>query len=138
MEQPKPPPAKIYRSFICEKCGFDAKSHEEYRQHKIDHTSGKEFPVKGVEPIEPIKPIPSEVKAEAPWNKGAKSILPATPNLIQPITLKYLFTGTCPTCNSEVETIPLDVDVNKQKQFVIVCWCSTCKKNIQQRMVTKL
>lgn len=139
-EQPKP---KIIKTFLCEKCSFEAKSDQDYKQHRIDHNLGKEFkpymhPVTG-EPVEAIDTIQPENKpaVEAPVmpQKGLKSV--GSTN-ITPITLKYIFEGTCPVDNNRIETIPLDIEIEKNKKFVVIAWCNNCKKNIQQRVVNKL
>ena len=130
---------KIMRSFTCEKCGRELPNGEEYKKHKIDHTLGKEFPE--------IDPVSGEVKPDPnqPQETPVQPVEPPKPtnthqwpSKSEPISLKYIFTGTCPNCSTSVETIPLDVDVEKQKKHVVICWCSKCHKNIQQRNVVKL
>jgi len=130
---------KIVRSFVCEKCGMEMKSNEEYKQHRIDHTLGK--------PMPEVDPVSGEVKPDPnqPEQASVQPVVPPKPHTTaswpsksEPITLKYIFTGTCPNCSTPVETIPLDVDVEKQKKHVVICWCPQCHKNIQQRNVVKL
>lgn len=160
-DQPKSPAAKVMRSFLCEKCGAEFTSDADYKKHKVDHMQGRisdkkidpvEGPVEEEAPLAPVVPPTPEQKAKAPWNKmvtpieevyndplaSSKAQVITQVKKEEPIVLKYVYNGTCPSCNTPVETIPLDVDVDKQKKFVVIAWCSSCKKNIQQRMVTKL
>lgn|SRR3990167_395733 len=145
-EQPKTPLAKIIRSFLCERCGYETKNHSEYLQHRIDHTNGNikaihpvtgEAYVTGGEDKKPLAqpPITTQVTSNAPQPMPVRT---QWPQKGESITLKYLYTGTCPTCSTVIETIPLDIEVEKQKKFIVIAWCPNEKKNIQQRMVTKL
>ena len=125
IEQPKP---KTVHTFLCEKCGYEAKTQDDYRTHKVDHQLGREF-VRNentgtVEKIE-VKP-PVVISPEV-----IKQVIQDTP-----IKLYYIYRGTCPTCGNDVETIPVD-DVDKTKT-VCVAWCLNCRKKIQQRTVNKL
>lgn len=142
-ESIKTPPAKITKSWLCEKCAAEFKTDAEYKQHKVDHMLGK-LTDKKIDPIAgpieetsaqaPVVASTPQQKAQAPWNSG--DVKP-TPKLSDPIMLKYIYTGTCP-CGAAIETIPLDIDVDKQKKYVVIAWCPVEKKNIQQRMVNKL
>ena len=151
-ETPKTPPAKIMRSWLCERCGSEFKTDTEYKQHKIDHMQGR-VSDKKIDPIVgPVEEIPAEApekpvqaptpdeKAQAAWNKATPvktELIIAKPKQ-EPITLHYAYSGTCPTCSTPVETIPLEVELDKTKKVICVAWCPNEKRNIQQRTVAKL
>jgi hypothetical protein len=52
----------------------------------------------------------------------------------KPITLKYKYDGTCPTCHQDVSTLELDTD---GKHFA-VAFCLFCKKQVESREVADL
>ena len=116
-EQPKP---KIVHSFLCEKCGYESKTQDEYRLHKVDHTLGREFKrddnsgeVVRIDKVEaPVVP------QKAPETKKT------------PITLHYKFKGKC-DCGSDVETIEIVLD----KQNVCVAYCEKEKRQLFQQKV---
>ena len=55
-----------------------------------------------------------------------------------PIELGYKYTGTCPQCHGDIETLMIDIEVSKkQKQFAIA-FCNNCKKKLKSREVVKL
>lgn len=51
-----------------------------------------------------------------------------------PIELTYKFEGTCPKCNTFVDTLHMDV----ARKFVVVAYCSKCRTNIVERVVRRL
>lgn len=123
-------PMKYY---ICEKCGmsFTGKTSEkDYKQHRIDHTMGKEFsnihPVTG-EPIE--KPIIPETKPTSPPVAPEKPVLVQRPT---PLILKYRYEGKCERCGSDIKTIEV---VLSDENHVIVAYCIKEDKQILQQKV---
>lgn len=65
-----------------------------------------------------------------------------TPNLPpppkpEPVKLTYTWIGSCPHCNVPIETIPLDIDA-RTKSIVVIAWCPSCKKKLEQQEVAKL
>ena len=52
----------------------------------------------------------------------------------KPITLKYKYDGTCPTCHQDVSTLELDTD---GKHFALA-FCLFCKKQVESREVADL
>ena len=125
---------------LCERCAENI-PESKFRQHKIEHQLGK-IP-EGADLINPATGKPDNESLTPPPEIKPAPVVPVksteTPKTTDtPIKLKYVYGGTCPSCGIEVETIPLEVDIEKNKKFVVIAWCSKEKRNIQQRMVTKL
>ena len=144
---------------LCEKCGQNIPDSQ-FRKHKIEHQLGKIpegtdliNPATGKPDGEPLTPPPEIKPAPVVPVKGTE--IPKTTDT--PIKLKYVYEGTCYTCGTEVETIPLDISVDeltgeikesdsgkvkrtyrKVPKFVVIAWCPTEKRNIQQRIVAKI
>lgn len=55
-----------------------------------------------------------------------------------PLELTYKWTGTCPQCHQEVETIILDIDINKKPRHFAVAYCNNCKKKLKSKQVEEL
>ena len=51
-----------------------------------------------------------------------------------PLTLEYVWKGTCPTCVNPVHTL----QVNVAKKFVAIAYCSTCGINVAEKIVRRL
>ena len=141
-------------AILCEKCGEHIPDSQ-FRKHKIEHQLGKLDaeplinPATGKPDGEPMTP-PDFIKGEIKNNKEAlqdKSAIdglkPATVVPVkgietkEPITIRYVMTGTCPTCNESVKTIELKGLPDKDKTTV-VAYCLKEDKNIQQRIVAKI
>lgn len=52
----------------------------------------------------------------------------------QPINLEYKFTGTCPNCGIEVETL----QVNIAEDLVVIAYCNKDKQQLQYNKVSPL
>ena len=131
-------------SWVCEKCGDELDTHEQYKNHRVDHQLGK---IEDVDPVErdtgvptrkPGDPLPQAVDEEplegqqteptpehidAPaLDKTPKSakVPPwnVKPKKQAPMRLVYHFEGTCQTCGSDVETLTLDDLVEKNKKTI--------------------
>jgi len=111
--------------WVCPKCENDEgeplafDTVEDFHKHNAETHSGKK-PVKDT----PVAPAPPK----APPNAPPKIPLPK---------LTYTWVGNCYSCNTGVETIPLDVDA-RTKGIIVIAWCPSCKKKLSQRSVAKL
>lgn len=130
------PKAKLTRKIYCD-CGYIASSQDEFMTHKQSHKNGTNVtvtplvnPVTG-EPDKPIEDTPAEIE---PPKVTVPPVVP--PKQETPIDLQYIYTGTCPTCNRAVETVPIK-NIPEGK-MTIIAWCAHEKKNIQQRIVAKI
>lgn len=144
-----------YMSFICPKCKAPFLSNQELQQHVVGHMlGGKAVPFgtpivtpaakKEEKPVEEPKTaqqlFEDEQKNKASQPQQAPVVPVKAPDLKktanEPIDLHYVYTGTCPVCNTPVKTIPID---NVPEGKVTTCaWCDTCGKKIQQRIVAKI
>ena len=113
-------------TWLCPLCSVgdqivEFKTEEEMAEHvRVVHRSGdkpKEKPV--------LPPIDE---------RGPKK---EKPKVVKRPVLVYRWTGQCPECGGEVDTIPLDLDKRTNK-IAAVCWCQSCRKKIDQREVDKL
>lgn len=115
----------VVKTYLCEKCGYESKSLDEYRKHKADHVLGK---------IEGSQTLVVEEKAEnKPIEKPVtETNQPKTDR--KPIKLTYLYEGQCETCGKEVTTLEMDV---KSEHFVLA-YCTACREKKAERKATKL
>ncbi len=51
-----------------------------------------------------------------------------------PLKLTYVWEGTCPTCNTPVKTLALDI----ARRYVAIAYCPQCGKNVTERIVRRL
>lgn len=100
--------------YPCPKCDEVLYSKQDYIQHMEKHKAN-----------EPTVIPKAQVQAQQAAQQPLKP---------RPIKLKYVYEGGCTACGLPVETIELDV----ANQHVAVAWCSRCKKDITQNIVTKL
>lgn len=113
-----------HKSWLCEKCGHESTTHDEYKQHKVDHQLGKitdkpeeEIPT----PPPKLEPKPMEVQPKGDPDR-------------KPIQLTYVFTGNCPTCGKHVETLELDVG----NDHFCIAFCTACREKRAERKVARL
>lgn len=128
--------------FVCEKCGAEFVSQEEYRDHKQDHNLGKVkdkdyetlLKEQGGDDIqaEPVKSPAPKQKASRPWVDDMEERKQSK------IELVYHYEGWCNDCGGELQTITLDDVVDDKNKVVLVAWCKECGKKMRQRTVAKL
>src|SRR4030042_1790675 len=123
------PPSK---SYPCPEkgCLEELPSIEALKEHRIKALSAgvtvTPAPVEGETP----KPVP--VKAtDAPWRKAAEEI--KVEHKKAGVSLVYKYTGFCPNCDSEVETIILDDVLKDKERCIVLAWCPKERKKIKQR-----
>jgi hypothetical protein len=126
------PPSK---SYPCPEkgCLEELPTIEALKEHRIK-VHGAGATVTPAPTGEPPKPAPVPVKAtDAPWRKAAEEI--KTEHKKAGVSLVYKYTGFCPDCDSEVETIVLDDVLKDKERCIVLCWCPKCKRKIKQRSV---
>ena len=134
---------------MCERCAQNIPDSQ-FKKHKIEHQLGKLDDAEPVNPAgEPLKPpefIKGEIKNNQEGLQDRSAIHGSKPATVvpvkdtetkEPITIRYVMTGTCPTCNESVKTIELKGLPDKDKTTV-VAYCLKEDKNIQQRIVAKI
>lgn len=55
-----------------------------------------------------------------------------------PIVLSYIYKGACPTCNSPVETLEQDIEIDGKVHHFVLAYCLNCKKQVETKKVPKL
>lgn len=120
-------------TFLCEKCGKESISQEEYKQHKIDHQLGKAD--LGVHPVtgEPIMDDYKVTVTPAGETKPVEVPKPVKPER-KPVKLKYMWEGNCPKCGKHVDTLEIDVS---GKHFCLA-YCTADKETLETREVASL
>ena len=118
---------------MCERCAEHI-PESQFKKHKIEHQLGKLDDAEPINPAgEPLKP--PEFIEDKP--KPAIVVPVKGTETKEPITIRYVMTGTCPTCNESVKTIELKGLPDKDKT-TCVAYCIRCDKNIQQRIVARI
>ena len=100
----------VDRLYPCLKCDAVLHSKKELEDHQATH-------IAKLPPIKDRGIVPPEKKK-------------------QKIELIYKYIGQCPDCGTEVDTIPLEME--KKTKVVMVAWCPSCKKSLEQKEVVKL
>lgn len=133
MNEPKPKNnMKIYKGWVCEKCGDEFNNSDDYNKHRANHPAiVKELD----EPVETPPPAPIKESFVVPPEQRIPVVREEIVHT--PPKLRYQYDGVCPNCGRPVETIPL-VDIPSKDKVTMVAWCSTDKRNIVQRIVDKL
>lgn len=119
--------------WLCERCGHESKTNEEYKTHKVDHMQGRISDKKFDRETGTMeeKPAPKKAKFEIP--KPSLSAAQIDKDKTKPIKLKYVYEGNC-KCGAKAMTLEVDIG----KVHFVVAHCSKCSKQITQRKVTKL
>lgn len=108
-----PQKSVISRGWLCEKCGKELATHDEYKQHKVNHQLGKSDEVEE----QPVQASQTPKKTDR-----------------LPIQLTYLWKGNCQTCGKTVDTLEIDVG----EEHYCIAFCTACKTQKSQRKVVKL
>ena len=134
----KPKPSLGY---VCINCGKSFPSLSALIKHTDEvHNKKKEKEEKVVENSDHLPPVEKEtIKNPISSPEPKKFSQGKIPTISPKIELGYKYTGNCPVCNNEVETLMIDVEVSKKvsKQFAIA-FCNNCKKKLKSREVVKL
>jgi DNA-directed RNA polymerase subunit RPC12/RpoP len=130
--------------YLCERCGAQFENRREYKEHQTDHMLGR-AEEKSVDELvggedivaEPIEETPDlgipgptatgqQLEKKRPWDKPEQ------------LRLQYKYTGGCPNCGKDVETLEIDDVLADKKKQVVIAWCGHCHKKLRQRQVSKL
>jgi hypothetical protein len=134
-------------AWLCKDCGYETENHTEYKLHIAAHVGQ---PIVA-EPIEetPKMAVSEEVVQIPTYSNADKSgVSEPSPTKIpwskehlalkeRGIVLEYRFTGLCPECEKEVETLELP-NLTEKDKVAMVAYCVSCKKQLQTEVVTKL
>lgn len=118
----------------CLSCGAKFDSFIELANHLKSHSKARRDDYKvSSEVVEEVEKIKETSKIEEkPLVQPTISSPP--PKVSTPICLSYKFSGQCPVCFIEVETICIKTDLGSY----IVAWCPREKKELQQRQVVPI
>lgn len=131
-------------AWLCEYCGYETENHTEYKLHMETHKG------KPLEPEKPAEVVAEPVIDQKPTNSNADKSGDSKPTPVvvpwskehlalkeRGIILEYRFTGLCPECESEVETLELP-NLTEAGKVAMVAYCVHCKKQLQTEIVAKL
>ena len=56
----------------------------------------------------------------------------------EPLYLSYIYRGNCSDCGSNVETLEQDLTIDGKNHYLVMAYCMSCKKQLQNKEVKKL
>jgi len=56
----------------------------------------------------------------------------------EPLRLAYVYLGSCPECNSEVETLEQTINLDGKERFYVLAYCLRCRKQLKTQEAKRL